>query len=415
MPCADFARLQARAWILPAALALSLAGCAAPFQAPPPEIVRRHARTTGQPPLKLCPVETPPKDIASRPGYLQLTAYVTDELGKPITGLKQPDFVVAGENQLPLPMVFFRENQGGAPTSIAVITDASGSMQQKLGVSDLSKLQMVWNGLDDVMNRLNECDEVATLRLGGRTQPGDSSSTAAAGYGNPPVKLVEPLTTDHTLALIRLADVVPYGRTPLYDSIHEGLQVLGAAHYPDRVLILITDGIDTSSERKKAEVLAEAASSGVSIYAIGLGSPSAPKVGISTGPFLLGGGDNERVDARTLEEFTNSTGGRTFIVNPVEGDTGATFLDALAEVTQLLAHSYSIGIVPPPATAAQALPNISLPGRQGARVNSDRAMPVAPITSVAAVKQRKPQRQSWLQAVSRACIRLLRTLILRAV
>jgi len=377
---------QASIWILPAALMFSLAGCAPPFQAPPPPVVPRHA-LTGPPPLKLCRVEAPPTDIASKPGYAQFTVFVTDASGKTITGLEQSDFVLTTDSQSPLPIVLFRENRGGTPASIAIIVDSSGSMEQKLGVNDPSKLQMVWNGLADVMSRLNECDEVATLQFGGRTQSGGSSSTADSGHDNPPVKVLEPLTTDHTLALIRLAYVVPYGRTPLYDSIHEGLRTLGAAHYPDRALILITDGIDTSSKMKKEDVMAEAAGSGVSIYAIGLGNPSArdvsnaSDVGISIGPWMYGGKPDERVDARALKGFTNSTGGRTFIVNPVEGDTGATFLDALADVTDILAHSYSIGVVVPLDTAAEERLTIKLPGHPGAQVSSDRAIPVAPIVN----------------------------------
>ena len=66
-----------------------------------------------------------------------------------------------------------------------------------------------------------------------------------------PIRLLQPFTTDHQLALMRLADRTAYGLAPLYDAMQQGLNVLESAHYQNRALIVITDGADDTSEVKK--------------------------------------------------------------------------------------------------------------------------------------------------------------------
>jgi hypothetical protein len=395
MPHANPAKLVDMHNLLRAVCALAMAGCAAhgtsrqqtPQPAPPIEA-----------PLKLCkPPEAPPPDVRNKPGYVQLAVSVTDASGKPIAELRRSDFVVETETQ-PLPIEFFRDDRNSAPTSLAIIVDASGSMEEKLGVNDSTKLESVRQALSDVTAKLDACDEVAILTFGGREangippgrepyrNPGSRSESWRSWSPFPAtafdIRLLQPWTTDHKLAMSRLTDQVPYGRTPLYDSIHQGLQLLAAAHYPNRVLVLITDGMDTSSGITKDTALAEARQSRIPIYAVGLGDPKAPerwyRRGI--GRLILGPGIGaERVDERTLKEFSEATGGKTFIVSSIDKDSGATFIAALATVTSIVGKSYAIGVTTPAARTAE-LPTISIANRPGAII---RARPIAEVNPTA--------------------------------
>ncbi len=371
--------LMRRIWWAALVLSLAGSGCAT-------ENVDQSAagpEPTLQPTLELCPVTVAPnRELASKPGYVQLTVYVTDAADKPVASLKQSDFAaIAGDKRLPIE--FFHDNQGGLPLSLEVALDTSGSMLDKLGIEDPINVQNLWGGLAALMAQLNECDEVAALQFGG-LRPADSgydgSHDNASDTGGAELTLVEPLTTDHELALTRLTYVVPFGKTPLYDAIHQSLQTLAAAHYPDRALIVITDGLDTASTRSEQDVLDEATASRVVIYPIGIGNPNAPAFGAN----LVGlSGGNEDVDIETLDDFSSATTGRAFIGASLWTDGGASFTAAMARVGVILGHSYSIGVVMPPGGGES--PAISVPSHPEALVQAHRVIPIPAAKSSAAV------------------------------
>jgi VWFA-related protein len=373
------------------ALAVSLAGAGCAAQSVTPPAPSSAPTVAVQPPLRLCPpASVPPRELAAKPGYAQWTVYVTDQSDKPIAGLKQSDFAASADNQ-PLPIEFFRDNRGGVPLSLAMVLDTSGSMIYKLGITDPSKLQTIWNQMADVMAQLNECDEVATLQFGGRSPSASDytwSSDARSDHGAVEIKLAEPLTTDHELALIRLTYVVPSGKTPLYDAIHEGLQTLAAGHYPDRAMIVITDGMDTASTRTEQAVLDEARQSGVAIYAIGVGNPKLPVIERN---FVDWSGGIDHVNVDVLKDFSNATDGRTFVVSRLSRDTGAAFVGAQTRVAVILGQSYSIGlIVPPGNSAATENPTITVAGHPSLLVQAHRVIPIAGGGGPAAVTASTP-------------------------
>lgn len=64
----------------------------------------------------------------------------------------------------------------------------------------------------------------------------------------------------------------PWGDgTALYDGLNEGIQLLGHAANPRRIVVALTDGEDTFSRSSKAEVIAAARASHVPLYLVGLG------------------------------------------------------------------------------------------------------------------------------------------------
>lgn len=286
-------------------------------------------------PLRLCPaIDQAPAEVRSKPGYMQIVASVSDASGKPVIRLKQSDFDInnAGKN---IQSVYFHEDSAGLPASIAILIDSSGSMQ--------TKLPKVQTALAAFLNIVNLCDEVAILSF---TTPGG-------------VKVLQSFTTDHALVVDSFAFVAPSGKTPLYDAIHYGLQTLTSAHYSNRAIILITDGMDNSSTISKADLIAEARTTAVPIYTIGIGNPNAGTFpGIAIGPFMFGG-DAEQVDSETLNAIADAAGGRAFIVPLLSKDSGVGFDGALASISDILDNGYTIGIIAPSASA----PLVTINGR----------------------------------------------------
>jgi Ca-activated chloride channel homolog len=71
-----------------------------------------------------------------------------------------------------------------------------------------------------------------------------------------------------------------------------------------KTIVLLTDGVDTTSRMKLNDAITEALRAEVVIYAIGIGDP------VSGGTFMGSG-----VDEGKLKNLTEATGGRAFIPN----------------------------------------------------------------------------------------------------
>lgn len=110
-----------------------------------------------------------------------------------------------------------------------------------------------------------------------------------------------PLTLDHA-SLALLLDDTGIGMagpdTAIGDAIGLSLKLLDQAHEQEKVLILLTDGNDTSSAIPVPRAAAMAAAKGVVIHTIGIGDPNA---------------DGEaKVNLAALQSIANSTGGQYF-------------------------------------------------------------------------------------------------------
>lgn len=353
---------------MPALLVFLLAGCAVAPPSPSVSVVTEPVAA----PLKLCPVvDSPPKELAGVAGYVQFLAVATSSSGTPLVGLKASDFSVYSQTHA-FPIRYFRSS-ADEPVSIAIIVDESGSMESKFGavpdkrrpptaptVVDRTKIETVRDSLRKALEGLNSCDEIAVLTFGGQIPDSAEETHArniAASHGGysgdagveTKIRLVQPLTTDHALALSRVADLQPYGQTPLYDAIEEGLKVLAGAHYSNRELIVITDGMDNYSASSRETVRTDIARSGIAIYAVGIGDPNATEddLQIAVGPFIMGDRGN-KVDAKSLESIAAASGGHAFIVSPIAKNNSNELSEALATIVSLQQSSYSIGAVAPP-------------------------------------------------------------------
>ena len=82
-------------------------------------------------------------------------------------------------------------------------------------------------------------------------------------FSDRPYRLL-PFTTDHQAAIQRLSLLQANGETALYDSIAEAIgYAQNSADYPNRTIVVITDGMDTKSKITKNDLVAKSKSSGV--------------------------------------------------------------------------------------------------------------------------------------------------------
>lgn len=297
------------------AIALIAVGCVgSPWFSQPPQQQVVSDLPTG-PVAGLCKSpDTPPADITNQPGYRQFDVSVTDASGQPITGLTKQDFVVS-ENSQSIPVAYFREHKSDEPVAIALVVDTSGTMEPKLPI--------VKQYLSNFVTNLNRCDEVVLFAFSGHPF------------------LLMPLSTDHQKAARNMALFHAYAQTALYDATSAALKSLQGADYPNRKIILITDGMDNASSARRSDVVAEASKDGVAIYAVGIGEANAQRPAVSSGPYVLG------VDAKTLEDLSAAAGGRSFIV-PATGDGAAKeFQNAITSIAEAISAGYAIGAVIP--------------------------------------------------------------------
>ncbi len=351
-------------WLFQFVLLAALAGCAAQQQSSGTPDYPAAARAATAP-LKLCPVpDGAPADLVSRPGFTEFTTTVTDTSGALVASLKQSDFEVHSAAQS-LPVAYFHNDAGAAPESIILVIDTSGSMHPKLPT--------VTRALGGFIGKLNSCDEIAII-----------------AFSDQPY-LIQPFTTDHLLAAGKLSILRANGETAIYDSIDKAVDAeRKTAHYPARAIILITDGIDNKSTATKDEAIAKVKRSGAQLFLVGIGDPNVrPDSGsLAIGPFVINGGDIDRVDARTLKEFASATGGNAYVVRPTASgdDTGnntATndeFPTAIAKIQGALGHGYTLGVVLPPGVAAAAV-TVAVPSHPDAKVTAHPAPDTKPLNS----------------------------------
>jgi VWFA-related protein len=259
----------------------------------------------------------PPAAVSSNAGFTLVRVLVTGPDKRAVSGLKSAAFVASTGTDV-YPLVYFHENQGDSPKAIVISIDTSGSM-------DL-KLQTIRSEVGKFLGQLNPCDQVALVAFSDRTF------------------LLEDLTTNHKTVEHRLALLHAYGRTAIYDAVNQSMETLSKAQYHDRTLVLVTDGMDNASQTSKDALLATVAHNQVPIYAIGIGDPNlTPQP--STQPFLTIGETEEAVDAPTLDAIASATGGKDFIVPPMDQDRGVGFTAALHDVADQLDNGYEVGFI----------------------------------------------------------------------
>lgn len=179
---------------------------------------------------------------------VSIGAVARDARNRMVRDLTRHDFEVL-EDGAPQPIVDFKVTDQG-PISVALLFDVSGSM------SVASSLQAGREVADHLMAWMTPgTDEVGLFTF-------DKTIREEIAF-----------TGDFDAVRGALGRIEPYGLTSLYDGIAETASILSKRPAPRRAIVVITDGIDTSSVLTAPQVSGLASSIDVPVYLIAVVSP----------------------------------------------------------------------------------------------------------------------------------------------
>ncbi len=207
-----------------------------------------------------------------------IQASVRDARGRVVQGLTRLDFEVRDNGRL-RPIIEFRSDRQ-SPVTLAILVDMSGSM----GIDP--KIAMARQAYESVLSQLRPTDEAALFTF-------DSSLHERRGF-----------TQDLSRLRDRLSDFEPFGVTSLYDATAAAARRLADRSATHRAMVVLTDGIDTSSRLTAPEVSELAGSIDVPIYIVATVPSVDQRVMMEVAER---GGPSDTADLRDLAEWT---GGR---------------------------------------------------------------------------------------------------------
>src|SRR5579864_207901 len=154
---------------------------------------------------------------------INVTATVTDENGHFVQGLKQSDFVVY-EDGKPQPVSQFEAER--VPVSLGIALDTSGSMfGERMAAAEAALNRFLFD-------LLGPDDEVFLYRFDSKPE------------------LVQRWTTDRAAVSRALGSVHANGGTALYDTVAAAIPLAQAGTRKKKALVILSDGNDTSRDRK---------------------------------------------------------------------------------------------------------------------------------------------------------------------
>lgn len=268
---------------------------------------------------------------------VNVTATVTDDNGRFVSGLRKEDFTVYDDGVRQEVAYFSNER---VPVSLGILLDASGSMSA-------DKIATARRAIDRfIYDLLGDDDELFFVE-----------------FADSP-RVTQQWTKDRRLISRAVSRVDPSGGTAMYDAVAEAIPLASAGQNRKKALLVISDGNDSDSTIRVAELRQLIRESEVLVYALGVdatttgssgGTISRPPVQIPTPtpfPFPIpgrrrpvfpqiifgGGSDSQRVNPGALRQMTDDTGGRTEIVRGFNG-----LDDATARIADELSKQYSLG------------------------------------------------------------------------
>jgi len=270
--------------------------------------------------------------------FVNVTATVTDNNGRFVSGLRQEDFTVYEDGQIQDVSHFSSDR---VPVSLGIALDSSGSMTPEKVETARAAIERL------IVKLLDEDDELFFMEFATRA------------------RLIQGWTTNRQLISDALRRIEPVGGTALYDAVADALPTAEEGRNRKKALLVISDGNDTNSNIGVSALRQRIRESEVLVYALGVDSTSkdTPRVqppvqfpptipfpfpggGRRRYPPIGGGGGTttwprspgERVNADALRQITDDTGGRTEIVRGFDGLDSAT-----ARIADELSRQYFLG------------------------------------------------------------------------
>jgi Ca-activated chloride channel family protein len=252
--------------------------------------------------------------IPARADRVLLAATVVDGKGRPVRDLKASEVRIFEEGQ-PQTLAHFTTAQD-LRARVLFLVDASGSMNEELKTT--SSRMAAWQVL-------------AAL--------GPEDETALAGFDSEYWGIVQ-FTRDRERIRKGLEDLVPFGSTALHDALDKAARDIAAHGEGRRAVVVITDGIDTSSQRTAEDVIARSRALDVPIYSVSVISP----LDDPTSRQFLGkkSAGVAAVGASILSRYATLSGGAAFTVSDFRG-----LRRAADQIANELKTQYRLGYDPP--------------------------------------------------------------------
>jgi Ca-activated chloride channel family protein len=237
----------------------------------------QQAPATGQ-------AQGPVASFKSSIDLVRINAIVRDKKGRFVSNLTMNDFEVE-DGGVPRTITEFRRDEAGV--SVAMLFDVSGSME----------------------DRMKNAREAATHVLSWLKEDGDE---AAVFTFDTQLVQVSPFRSGMTTLPEELALVKPFGATSLHDAIARTAQKVASRDALRRAVVVFTDGKDNASKLTPGEVSGIASSIDVPVYIIGI----VPAIDNPSAEVALNGAEHSAL-ARALQNLSEWTGGRTFVVSTI--------------------------------------------------------------------------------------------------
>lgn len=247
--------------------------------------------------------QNPPKQTyATNIVLVNTTLTVTNGDGQFISGLTKDDFTVLEDGEPQKIAEFSKE--AALPLKFALILDRSESVRGRF----MFEQQAAGEFLSQIMQHTGDEGMVVAF---------DSN-----------VFLLQDFTPDRKLLAEAVSNLSVAGGTSLLDAIYKTSRdkFLGGDIESRRVILVISDGEDTTSQASLDQTLRMALSAGVVIYSIGVDSGSKHQMGELSGPDML-------------RKLCRQTGGSAFFL----GDKEERLSPLYRKIEEEIRNQYSIG------------------------------------------------------------------------
>jgi Ca-activated chloride channel homolog len=275
--------------------------------------------------------------FSARSDLVVFSATATDGRGRPVTDLRRDEFRIYEDGRLQ-PLAHFHGGRG-LPARVLLLVDASGSMNDEWKVASARR------AAGQMLDALGPEDQVALAGF-------DSRYWGVVAF-----------TRDKEAVRRGLASVTPFGSTALHDALDKAAHDIATWGEGRRAVVVLTDGVDTSSLSSPDDVIARSRALDVPIYSVSVVSPLDDP---AAREFL--GGDRRRAEATVatelLSRYAALSGGVAFRVSDAAGLQAAA-----TRIASELKHQYRLGWSP--ASGATRFRRVAvLTTRKGVRVRT---------------------------------------------
>jgi len=288
---------------------------------------------------------------------VNVVATVTDSRGRYVEGLQASDFTLE-EDGKPQQISHFAASTD-LPVSVGIVLDTSTSMERKITTAT--------RAVDRFLRGIHADDDIFLMTF-------DTS-----------VKMRQDFTSNRDKLWDALDKIRLSPGTSLYDAVVTATDRIRKGKYPKKAILLISDGVDTTSDRDYSVARMAVRESEVLVYILGISADSGtrgpmsernppvlgpsgtpgrspfpspiPGVGTPTSPIPLPGpgrrfqgpgGNNfpnmDTVDMNVLNSLADASGGKAWLIT---SDPRRNHLqDALDEIAEELRSQYTMGYYP---------------------------------------------------------------------